>query len=621
MSSQQPSHDRPVEAAFALPIGFTALLVVAAVAAQAGGHLSSGGVLLMVCLVVGSVSAVAEPLAALPLSVIGWLTATSFSRPPYGQLQTSNGVTAGIAIALVAATAVAAGVTIRAVRRILARYGRASGPAQVTIDVVDTLRAALRRPTLAVAGIGRRRLLMGFALAAVGLPAVTVTLVVVQPHLALVDDLLLYLALVIAVTLVGGFWPAVTAAAAGSLLLNWFFTPPLHTWTIEAPQNLLALLLFVTVAVTVSSVVHLAARRALLSERLSAESGTLLALARTVLAGDDTAQAVLDHLRETIGHPAELVERVGDQWVRVAGTAGDASGYVVVRPRADLELRVHAVDPATDLLAADGRVLDAFAAQAAAALDRGRLRIQAAQAEGLAEGNRMRTALLTAVSHDLRTPLASVKASVSSLRQTDVQWSPDDQAELLATIEEGADRLNALIGNLLDMSRIQTGALQPFLRPTALEEVAPVVLRGIDGAEALEFEIPDDLPLLAADPGLLERVLANLVANAMRYSPPERPPTLGASVVDGAVTIEVIDHGPGVPVEKHDVVMLPFQQLGDQRSGGGVGLGLAVAKGFVEAMGGRLSAATTPGGGLTMRVQLAISSALPESAARPKTQA
>jgi two-component system sensor histidine kinase KdpD len=567
------------------------------------------------------VSAIAEPLAALPLSVIGWLTATSFSRPPYGQLQTRNGLSAAIAIALVAATTVAAGTATRAVRRILVQYGRTTDPAQVTIDVVDTLRAALRRPSLAVAGIGRRRLIMGFALAGVGLPALTATLVAVQPHLALVDDLLLYLAAVIAVTLVGGFWPAVTAAAAGSLLLNWFFTPPLHTWTIEAPQNLLALLLFVTVAVTVSSVVHLAARRAALSERLAAESGTLLALARTVLAGDDTAQAVLDHLRATIGRPAELVERVGERWVRVAGTAGEPSGYVVVRPRADLELRVHAVDPGTDLLGAEGRVLDAFAAQAAAALDRERLRIQAAQAEGLAEGNRMRTALLTAVSHDLRTPLASVKASVSSLRQTDVQWSPDDQAELLATIEEGADRLNALIGNLLDMSRIQTGALQPFLRPTALEEVAPVVLRGIDGADALEFEIPDDLPLLAADPGLLERVLANLVANAMRYSPPDRPPTLAASEDDGAVTIEVIDHGPGVPVEKHDVVMRPFQQLGDQRSGTGVGLGLAVAKGFVEAMGGRLSAATTPGGGLTMRVQLAVSATLPDSAVRPKTQA
>jgi two-component system, OmpR family, sensor histidine kinase KdpD len=201
-----------------------------------------------------------------------------------------------------------------------------------------------------------------------------------------------------------------------------------------------------------------------------------------------------------------------------------------------------------------------------------------------------------------------------------VRWSPGDQAELLATIEEGADRLNALISNLLDMSRIQTGALQPFLRPTALDEVAPVVLGGIDGAGCLEFAMPEDLPLLAADPGLLERVLANLVANALRYSPSNHPPTLAASAKDGTVIIDVIDHGPGVPVDQRDLILQPFEQLGDQRSSTGVGLGLAVAKGFVEVMGGRLSATTTPGGGLTMRVELPASAAVVDSAGRPGTQ-
>ena len=242
-------------------------------------------------------------------------------------------------------------------------------------------------------------------------------------------------------------------------------------------------------------------------------------------------QAVLDHLRETIGHPAELQER-GRRTLGPRSRAPPATRQPhVVSAGADLRAAGPCGDPDRPL-GVDG-VLDAFAAQAAAALDRQRLRIQAAQAEALAEGNRMRTALLAAVSHDLRTPLASVKASVGSLRQTDVPWSPDDQAELLATIEEGADRLDALIGNLLDMSRIHTGALQPFVRSIALDEVAPLVARGIDGGDRLRFDIPDDLPLLATDPGLLERVLANLVANALRYSPPDRPPTLAASVHDG----------------------------------------------------------------------------------------
>ncbi len=258
-----------------------------------------------------------------------------------------------------------------------------------------------------MSGIGRRRLIGAFVLEAVGLPLLTVCLAAARAHLAFADDLLLYQAAVIGVTLVGGFVPAVVAAIASSLMLNWYFTPPLHTWTIDSPQSLLALVLFVAVAVTVSSVVHLAARRAELAARLAGE---------------------------------------------------------------------------------------------------------AARAHGLAESNRIRTALLAAVGHDLRTPLASVKASVSTLRQTDVTWSPDDQRELLATIEEGADRLNALIGNLLDMSRIQTGAVHLFVRPTSLEEVAPLVVHAVDDGALLQVEMSEDLPLVRADPGLLERALANLVA-------------------------------------------------------------------------------------------------------------
>jgi two-component system sensor histidine kinase KdpD len=263
-------------------------------------------------------------------------------------------------------------------------------------------------------------------------------------------------------------------------------------------------------------------------------------------------------------------------------------------------------------------VLDGYAAQAAAAFERQRLRIQAGQAEALAEGNRMRTALLAAVSHDLRTPLAAVKAAVTTLRQTDVAWSTEDQAALLATIEEGADRLDSLIGNLLDMSRIQTGALQPFLRPTALDEVAPLVTRGLDGGDRLLLAIPDALPLLATDPGLLERALANLVANALRYSPPGRPPTLAAAASDSTVTVSVIDHGPGIAPDQRERVFEPFQQLGDQRTAGGVGLGLAVAKGFVDAVGGRITATTTRGGGLTMRVDLPVAAPTHDAAgARP----
>jgi two-component system, OmpR family, sensor histidine kinase KdpD len=360
----------------------------------------------------------------------------------------------------------------------------------------------------------------------------------------------------------------------------------------------------VTVAVAVSSMVHLAARRAVQAAAAREEAASLLELAQTVLGGADSAAAVLDHLTRTHGGQAELQERAGGRWVRAASSGVDGSLAAASRIdiRSDLTLLVTGqAESATPAL------LAGYAAQAAAALDRERLRTQAAQAEALAEGNRMRTALLAAVSHDLRTPLASIKASVSSLRQTDVEWSQADEADLLATIEQNADRLDALIGNLLDMSRLHTGSLQPFLRPTAIDEVAPVALLGLDDGLRLEMAVPDGFPLVLADPGLLERILANLFSNALRHSPAARPPELQARLVEETVLLEVVDHGPGVPDEQKERIFEPFTRVGD-RYPGGVGLGLAVAKGFAEAMGGRIAAADTPGGGLTVRIMLPAAS-------------
>ena len=312
------------------------------------------------------------------------------------------------------------------------------------------------------------------------------------------------------------------AAVVASLLLNWFFTPPVHTFTIEDPQNMLALLLFITVAVTVSSVVHLAARRAVQAARSREDAAALLELAQTVLGGADTPAAILDHLTGTWGGGAELAERAGGQWVRVAASGAMPSDAPRTRVRAGADL---ALVVAGQPVPVNSQLLDGFAAQAAAALDRDRLRTQAAQAEALAEGNRMRTALLAAVSHDLRTPLASIKASVSTLRQTGVQLIADDEAALLATIEESADRLNDLIGNLLDMSRLAAGSLEPFLRPASIDEVAPLARHEAESSSNVRLVVPDDLPLVRTDPGLLERVLANLFANAIAHSPPGRRPS------------------------------------------------------------------------------------------------
>src|SRR6266571_6901234 len=519
----------PVDAAFMLPVAFAGMLLIGVLAVAEQLH--GGAVLVLTSVLVAATALVAEPLAAAPLAAVGWFTVAGFSHAPYGDLQAAGGVHTGVVLAGVAAGAVGLGT-----------LGRKIG-GRGTLDAATTERNPGWSLRIRPSAISRRRLLAGLAVATAALPALTAALAAARPHLALVDDLLIYLLAVIAVTIIGGFWPAVAAAVAAGMLLNWYFTPPEHTWTIEAPANMLALLLFVTVAVTVSSIVHLAARRSALADQRATEAATLLALARTVLGGDDSPQAVIGHLTASLGLGAELRERSGSHWVSIAATGFEGAHRVHVIPAGpELQLRVEG-----DLAASRSRLLDGYAAQAAAAVERQRLRIQAGQAEALAEGNRMRTALLTAVSHHLRTPLAAVKAAVTTLRQTDVVWSPEDQSSLLATIEEGADRLDSLIANLLDMSRIHTGALQLLVRPTALDEVAPLVTRGLDSGDQLQLAMPDALPLLATDPGLLERALANLVANALRHSPPGRPPTLAAHANGDTVTVSVIDHGPGIP--------------------------------------------------------------------------
>ena len=372
------------------------------------------------------------------------------------------------------------------------------------------------RPSIVdlVAAVDVRRRRMGLVLAAVMLGAVTPILTEFR-GLPLADDLLIYLLAVVTVAVVGGLGPAALAAAGASLCINWFFTPPLHTLTIEEPDNLLALVLFVLVALGVASIVHLSARRAVLAADSAREAQSLLGLARTVLGANDTPQAVLDHLHDQFGVDAELQERGGGGWVRVASTAAvdpaTARSFVV---RRDLRLLVddddHSVAPG---------LVEAASRLAAAALDRDRLRTQASQAEALDAGNRMRTALLAAVSHDLRTPLASIKASISSLRQPDIAYSDEDEQELLATVEEASDRLDGLIANLLDMSRIQTGALHPFVQLVAVDEVAPMALHGLPDAASVQLDIPEGLPLLRADAGLLERALANLISNSLAVLP------------------------------------------------------------------------------------------------------
>jgi two-component system sensor histidine kinase KdpD len=584
-------------APFGLPIGFTLLLCVGATAAALNGRLGLTGVAIACGVVVLAVSMVSEPLTAAPLGVVAWMTVTAFARAPFATLRPWGhaAVVAAAVIGPCAALGAVSGIAAQGVER------SANGATLIGVTGISRFTGA----------VDARRRIYGGALGAVLLPGLTVLLTGHPLRLDLSDNLLVYLIAVVAVTVIGGFWPAVVSAVAASLLLNWFFTEPYHTFTIAKPDNLLALLLFVVVAVSVSSIVHLAARRSQQAAHSRAEAEALLTLARAVLYGDDTPASVLDHLHAILGAGIELRERSGSAWARIA-SSGDVESPTTtsVQVRDDLSVIAHGV-----ISDQDRRLLEAGAGQAVAALDRDRLRTQAAQAEALAAGNRMRTALLAAVSHDLRTPLASIKASVSSLRQTDVQYSPDDRAALLETVEESTDRLDTLIANLLDMTRLHTGALQPYLHPTGIDEVAPLAVRNVPGGARVRLDVPDVLPLVHTDAGLLERALANLLANALRYSPDDRPPELSACVEDGRVRVAVVDHGPGVPSDQRERMFEPFQRLGDQDMTTGVGLGLAVARGFIESLGGQISVSDTPGGGLTMTISLPVVAARTSSPA------
>jgi two-component system, OmpR family, sensor histidine kinase KdpD len=464
------------------------------------------------------------------------------------------------------------------------------------------------------APLGRWRTIGGWLLALVGPAALSALLVPATDVPTLALEAMAYLALTVLCALVGGLWPAVTAAVLGSLLLNWFFTPPQNTLTIADTVNLVALLLFLLVAVGVASVVDRSARRSIQADEARREAATLTRLNRTLLEVDHDVEAVLTLLCETFSvDSASLLRRLPDGGWSTAGAVGpepptsleDASTSAEVSLSLVLALGGPALQPH------ERRVLASFAAHLAVVLERQELAQLAENAALLEQGNRVRSALLAAVSHDLRTPLASIKAAVSSLRSQDVQWSEQDRAELLRTIELSADRLHAIVANLLDLSRLQADAVRPNLDQIGIDDVVSTTVASLPHGERVDLRFSPDLPPVLADAGLLDRVVANLIENALRYSSPRARVLLTTSQVGDRVQLHVVDRGPGVPDAQKEQIFEAFRRLGDTRAGEGLGLGLAVSRGLTEALGGQLTAEDTPGGGLTMVVDLPV--ALPRT--------
>lgn len=400
---------------------------------------------------------------------------------------------------------------------------RHAGSLDVHVISIDTDDEVVTEPLVSrrspLPPVPKRRRQVGWLLAGVGTPLLTLGLANVREALDLPSQLLLYLLLVVVAAAVGGMGPAVAAAVAGFLCVNWYFTPPFYRFTVAEGENALALLIFLVVGMVVSFLVLQAS-------------------------------------------------------VRAAET---------VRSRLELE-----------------------AAQKATAIERAAMEEQAAEAVLLARTDELRVALLRAVSHDLRTPLASIKASVSSLLQRDVAWRPEAIHEFLATIDEESDRLDHLVGNLLDMSRLQSGSLRVELQPVGCEEVVPTALASLSmSTDAVDIAVEDTLPRVQADAALLERAVANLVANALSAAGVSGRVRVEGGAVGSRVYLRIIDRGQGIPVAERDRIFEPFQRLGDSAAGG-VGLGLAVARGFVEAMGGQLLLDDTPGGGTTMVIDLPV---------------
>ncbi|WP_433602065.1 ATP-binding protein [Nocardia sp. CA-135953] len=414
---------------------------------------------------------------------------------------------------------------------------------------------------------------------------------------------------VVAVALLGGVVPAALSALLSGMLLNWFFVDPRYSLTIAEPDSFITVVVLLIVAVAVAALVDVAGKQTRQARRASQQAELLTLFAGAVLHGADLPK-LLEQVRETYGLRAVSMQ-CGDEVIAAVGTsppqraseaetaiqAGDATSWLLLAGR--------------PLAAVDRPVLSAVANQAVGLVRQSRLAEEASAAAALLEADRLRRALLSAVSHDLRTPLAGAKAAVSSLRSDDIEFSPEDTVELLETIEESVDQLTALVGNLLDSSRLAVGVVQPQFRRVYMDEVVHQALVSVGmGARGLRRAAMDRVKVevgevsVRADSGLLERVLANLIDNALRHSTRDTPVRVTAEHDGERVSIAVIDVGPGVPPGTEEQLFEPFQRLGDRDNTTGVGLGLSVVRGFVEAMGGTVHAEPTPGGGLTMIVDL-----------------
>jgi len=459
-------------------------------------------------------------------------------------------------------------------------------------------------------------------LAAITVPwaILAITTRFLDPQLDVGGKTAIFFAGVIAVALFGGVAPAVLAGMLSGALLVYFIAEPRYSFAVDNPSNAVTIVVLLGVAMAIAVLVDAAASRAREARRATQEAELLALFAGSVLRGADLA-TLLERVREAYSQRAVCLVRDVDGHQQLVASVGKNPCATV--DSADTAVKVGDEEfwmlmSGRALTGRDRRVLGVVATQAAGLVKQGELAEEAGKVQSLAEADELRRLLLSALGHDLRTPLTAAKAAVSSLRAEDVWFSPEDTAELLATVEESIDQLTSLVANLLDSSRLAAGVVRPQLSEVYLEEVVQralisigtrTTLFGRGSLDRVKVEVGGTVAM--ADAGLLERVLANLVDNALRYAP-DSMVRINAGQVGGRVLINVVDEGPGVAKGAAEQMFEPFQRLGDTDNSTGLGLGLSVAKGFVEAMNGTIQATDTPGGGLTILVDLEAPPEIPQ---------
>ncbi len=474
------------------------------------------------------------------------------------------------------------------------------------------------RRLMASRGLSKKRRRQAILLLVALLPLLTFVLSLFRNGLNPFSDGLIFLMANTFIAMLGGFVPSSIAAVVSTALLNFYFIPPIHTFTIAEKNNVIALVVFLVDAVIISTLVERSATRTRQALEASKESSVLSALAGRVLRGDSGIAGLIENARKVLSFSSlSLVYKPSQGEVEAIGIRDSITNP----PESEIPDSTHfewGINDSLTLVGSgrllqpqDSRVLEALSAQLELMWERELLSDQASHVTELAEADRMRSALLSAVSHDLRGPLASALASVSSLRNESVNWSDVQRRGLLETAENSLERLNKLIDNLLDMSRLQAGAIAVHYDRVSFQDLLPQVLNSIPVTSSeINISYAPELPEVRTDPGLLERVLANLVTNAMTHGSSERKPSITFSGHGENVQVRVIDFGKGIDLSDATKIFTPFRRLGDVNNKEGVGLGMALSKGLVEAVGGTLTLEETPGGGLTAVVDIPVAKKL-----------